>query len=349
MRRPLNMSLLLLLFLGATALSVLPSCADSAEAAGDREAASESDREADREGDGPAAAAVVDAAAVALCGALYRCCPSDEELARFFAPVATSDPDGVFADVIPRVPPNAPLSADECPSLVAAVHRTKGIGPFAAAAAAGEVDYDAAAAQSCLTRLDDATCGDDVTAALFDGTCFGLSAPLGGDQQRSMFTRTATDGTCHPLADGFGGILFGTCDPTTSFCCIDDGSGACGFGGTDDVGTCAPAAQEGEACSAFAPVLVCATGLECIPEAGPGGSDGCVAPSLTTLADGDVCYDESVYRLLGDCVGGWCDATGTNRCEPRRVDGAECQTADQCVSLGCVDGICGVDDFCAGG
>ena len=95
-------------------------------------------------------------------------------------------------------------------------------------------------------------------------------------------------------------------------------------------------------------MLVCATGLECIPGAGPNGGDGCVAPSTAVLAEGDVCYDEDVFRLLGDCVGGWCDATGTNKCEARRADGAQCQTPDQCESLGCIDGRCGVDDFCTG-
>ena len=163
-----------------------------------------------------------------------------------------------------------------------------------------------------------------------------------------MFNRTATSEACHPLADGFGGILFGTCDPTTSFCCIDDGRGECGFGGVDDVGSCVAAAQVGEGCSAFAPVLICATGLECIPGVGPGGGDGCVAPLTTALDAGEPCYDENSFRLLGDCVGGWCDATGSNVCETRRPDGAVCQTSDQCVSLGCIDGRCGVDDFCSG-
>ncbi|MBM4282611.1 MAG: hypothetical protein FJ137_18285 [Deltaproteobacteria bacterium] len=262
--------------------------------------------------------------------------------------MASSDPNGIFADLIPQVPPAASLSATECPAVVAAVHDRKGVGPFARAAAAGELGYDAGAAQACLEALDSAACGGDVAAALFDSTCFGLAPPLGGEDQRSMFTRTATDGDCHPLADGFGALFYGTCDPTTSFCCVDPGNGACGFSGADDTGTCVPAAQAGEACSAFAPVLVCVTGLECTPGAGPGGADGCLPGETTPLAHGDPCYDVDVFRLLGECVDGWCDVIGTNRCEPRRADGAGCQTPEQCLSFGCVGGVCGVDDFCAG-
>jgi hypothetical protein len=337
MPRIVSVSLLLVLFVAATGLSVLPGCTPA-----------EGEGEGEGEGVGPAVDDVVDAAAVALCDALYRCCPTEDELARFFAPVSGSDPNGVFADLIPRVPPQATLSADDCPDVVAEVHARKGVGPFARAAALGELDYDGAAAQACIDALDTAACGDDVVAALFDGTCFSLSPPLGGEEQRSMFNRTATSGACHPLADGFGGIFFGTCDPTTSFCCIEDGTGQCGFGGVDATGTCARAAQAGEACSTFAPVLLCATGLECIPGAGPGGADGCVPPLTTPLSEGDDCYDENNFQLLGECVDGWCDATGSNVCEPRRADGEDCQTADQCESLGCVEGVCGVDDFCAG-
>jgi hypothetical protein len=311
--------------------------------------AGEGEGEGEGEGNGPAVDDVVSVAATALCDALYRCCPSDEELARFFAPVSGSDPAGVFADLIPRVPPQATLPAEDCPAVVAEIHSLKGIGPFARAATAGELAYDSDAAQACLDTLASATCGDAVIDALFDGTCFSLSPPFGGAEQRSMFHRTATGGECHPLADGFGGILYGTCDPTTSFCCIDAGNGECGLGGVDAVGTCAGAAQEGEACAHYPPLQLCATGLECIPGAGPEGGDGCAAPLTESLAEGDPCYDDSAFQLLGDCVDGWCDATGSNVCERRRADGEDCQTADQCISLGCVEGLCGIDDFCSGG
>jgi hypothetical protein len=332
----------------AIALVVVPACTRPDGGAGEGEGEGEGKGEGEGEGEGPAVDAVAYAAAAALCDALFRCCPSEEELARFFIPVTSGDPQGVFADVIPQLPPNGALAADDCPAIVATIHGRKGIGPFALAAAAGELDYDPTAAQACLTTLDEAACGADVATALYDGTCFGLSAPLGGDEQRSMFRRTSTEGTCHPLADGFGGIFFGTCDPTRSFCCIDDGNGECGFGGVDDEGTCVPAAQAGEVCSTFAPVLLCATGLECIPGEGPGGADGCVAMATGPLAEGEPCYDEASFRLLGECVDAWCDATGSNVCEPRRADGQQCQTPDQCLSLGCVEGVCGVDDFCSG-
>lgn len=323
----------------ALALSVAPGCPGD----GPEEQGGEPDG-----GQGPALDDLLDDAGAAICDALYRCCPSEDELSRFFAPITGSDPSGVFADLIPRLPPNAALFEQECPAVVAAIHGIKGVGPFIRAATDGLVTYDRAAAKACIDALDGAACGDEAIDALFDGTCFSLQPPEGGALQRSMFGRTTTSGACRSLADGFGALFFGTCDPNEAFCCVDQGNGECGFPGADDVGTCVPAAAEDDACSPFNPVLVCQTGLECIPGAGVNGEDSCVAQATAPLALGAPCYDEQQFRLLGECTGGWCDATGTNVCEPRRDDGADCQAADQCISLGCVDGTCGVDGFCSG-
>lgn len=282
-----------------------------------------------------------------VCRVLFSCC--DDTLAVFFAPVANAEADGIFGDLRDRVPPRAELTEAECPALVEEIHRRKGLGPFVTAARDGLVDFVPDGLQTCLTALDDVACGEPARTAVFDSTCFGLEPPEGGQDQRRMFDRTAERGACRPIADGFGGLFFGTCNPDTSFCCVVDDSGDCGIPGPDDVGTCALAAREGEVCSAFAPVLPCATGLECIPGAGPGGADGCLAPSTTALALGDDCYDSASFRLTGVCTDGWCDILGSDVCEPLVARGGACTSGAQCgPGAACLDGLCADNDLCGG-
>jgi hypothetical protein len=355
MKSTVSVGLLLLLFLGSTGLALLPSCVivRAGDGEGDGEAEFEGEvevegaGEADGDDAGPTADTVVAAAADAICGALFRCCPGDDELERFFATVSGSDPAGVLGDLIPRVPPAASLAAGDCPALVAEILDRKGIGPYARAAAAAELRFDAAQARRCLDALDDASCGRPVVDALFDSTCFAFEPPLGGPDQRRMFARETTTGACHPIADGFGGIVYGTCDPTTSFCCIDRGDGTCGIGGADAVGSCVPTSAVGEPCGVV-PLQWCATGHECVLGGGPDGADVCL-PNLTTpLVNGEACWDADNGLALGTCSDGWCDLFGTNNCEHRLADGASCQADDQCASFGCVGGRCGVSGFCAG-
>jgi hypothetical protein len=285
--------------------------------------------------------------AAGVCRVLFSCC--DDTLAAYFAPVANAEADGIFGDLRERVPPAPALTEAECPALVEEIHRRKGLGPFVTAARDGLLAFDAAGLQACLDALDEATCGQSARDVVFDSTCFGLEPPEGGDAQRRMFTRTAERGECRPLADGFGGLFFGTCNPATSFCCVVDDSGDCGIPGPDDVGTCALAAAEGEVCSPFAPVLPCATGLECIPGAGPNGADGCLAPSTTALAIGEACYDSASFRLTGQCTDGWCDILGSDVCQAFVAPGGSCSSGEQCgPGKACVDGVCADNAICAG-
>jgi len=291
---------------------------------------------------------VLDQAAAALCDALLRCCPDDDDVAAFFSGVANAEDDGIYADLKARVPPNAPLDAASCPALVGEIHQRKGIGPFAAAASDGLVSFAADAAGDCLATLDEAACGADVAAALYDSTCFGLQPPAGGDEQRTMFVRTTVEGACRSLADGFGALFFGSCDPASAFCCILDEGGGCGFPAADSPGICQPAGLEGERCSGFNPVLPCVSGLECIPGAGPDDTDACVAPSTTPLSSGDRCYDGNQFRLLGVCSEGYCDLLQTDVCLPAIGLGEPCTGGGQCGDAACIAGVCAVDDTCSG-
>lgn len=289
-------------------------------------------------------------AARAVCDALYRCCPSADELAVYFAPVANGDPTdegNKYKDIMLKVPPNAQLSAEDCPAVVEDILELTSLGPWIEAAEAGYVEYRPERAATCVAALDSASCGAEVRQAIFDDTCFSLNAPP-GPEQRSVFERKATVGdSCAPIADGFGALYFGSCNPTESFCCILDDRGKCGFPSSGKTGTCEAVAAIGETCSVFDPVLVCATGIECIPGAGPNGSDGCVAPATASLAVGDECYDRNQLRLLGECVGGYCDLFGSYRCEAQKENGAACQYNDECVSGACEGNACGENTLCA--
>lgn len=275
-------------------------------------------------------------AAAAVCGALFRCC-DDGSVTTYFEPYLLNE---ALEDFHPRLPPGAPLTAEACPTLVAEMLTVVPLGRWVAAAEAGYVQLVPAAVDACLDALGTAACGDDVTSALLDSSCFWLNPPVGGSEQRTIFARTATEGACRSLNDGFGGVFFGTCDPELAFCCLPGPEG-CGFpDGSGSEGVCQPAAAEGQACSQI-PVQLCRTGLEC-------GDDGiCRQPVTTALAVGEPCVDDR-FNLLGECIDSFCDLFGTSVCVARRAVGERCMGADECLSLACLDGICGDLRFCEG-
>lgn len=299
-------------------------------------------------GPGPAITAdqLVARAAQATCDALFRCCLSNEDLAAYFLPVSTRDREGDDVDLIDRVPPNAPLTAEQCPDLLSDIFTRSGIGPWAVAAADGQVAFDEDAAIACLDNLDDASCGEPARAALFDPTCFGLSAPGGGSEQRSFIARTTTSGACSSIVDGFGGLYYGTCDPNAAFCCVLDNTGRCGFPREGAIGNCAPVSAVGEECSFFDPTQLCATGVDCIVD---GQRDVCAAPLTAPIELGQPCYDPATFQVLGECVDGVCDVLGASPvCIPFIEDGDACDSSDECRSRVCEENRCVADTTCEG-
>ena len=221
------------------------------------------------------------------------------------------------------------------------------LGDWVRASNAGDVTYDAGAAAACVAALDTAACGQPARNALWDSTCFGFAAPSGGPEQRSMFHRTRPVGsTCAPVRDGVGAAFYGSCDPTTSFCCYEvPGRTGCQYpfdaAGVPRSGTCAPVAAVGAACGIAAPLKLCATGINCADD-----TQTCVAPVATPLAVGERCLDAS-FNQLGECQGSFCDALGTSRCEPQRANGAACTGGDECVS-GLCNSVCVPMTICTG-
>lgn len=161
-------------------------------------------------GPDPRLATLIDEAAAAVCGALFRCC-DDGSVNRYFEPYVYNE---ALEDFVPRLPPRAEVTAETCPALVAEMLTVVPLGRWVDAAERGLVELVPARVDACLDALGTAACGEGVTTALFDATCFWLNPPAGGDEQRTIFARTATEGgACLPLNDGFGGVFFGTCDP----------------------------------------------------------------------------------------------------------------------------------------
>lgn len=282
---------------------------------------------------------LVGEAAAAWCDAVLRCCDGADQAWAFSGWAA----DARLSHLAGRFPPDVTLDAESCTALVSEAWPELWLGDWLEAHEAGLVGYDGAEAEACIAELADATCGDPVLDAMFDGTCFGSAAPAGGAEQRRVFERTATDGDCAPIADGFGGLYYGSCDPAAAFCCVDDGGDCTPYPLPGDVGTCVPASAVGETCSALPPLQLCQTGLECV-------QGRCEAPATDALGVGDACYDSSSYTLLGDCADSWCDLFGSGACEPLKSDDEACGGAEECASGFCdpTTLTCAVDDTCDG-
>lgn len=328
--------------------------ADTSDAGSDTEADSVADTEADTagsgdveldtvEGSGTTVEAFVTATAATICGKLTACC-DPASVNRFFAPflAAAGDPADLYAAYTDSIPPNAPLDPATCPALLRDLYLAGPFGSWAAKVAAGEVTFASYAAEGCRQTIETAACGAELEAAISYGSCVDIAAPEPGTQ-RPMFQRTQGPGaTCSSIRDGFGGLYYGSCDPTVSFCCQGTG-GRCGLPTGTGTGVCVAAAQEGEACSYFGDITLCATGLDCDID-----SNTCVSSVLPELGRGDTCFDSATNDFVGDCVDSWCDFFGTGRCESLVANGGTCLTGEECETGNCESGVCAISTFCGG-
>ncbi len=288
---------------------------------------------------------IIPQATQAICGALLRCCdPTSQQqyLSQF----------GMVKELEDHIA-SLPSSFSDAASCEATLQPLLSIVPFGdwvAAAKAGSVTFDEVAFASCLSILDEASCGAEVTNALFDGRCLGLSAPV-GPAQRSMFKRTqGASSPCEPIRDGVGARFYGNCDPTTTFCCYaKEGVSGCAFpfdgDGNPRQGVCKKASQQGQGCSvALDNLLMCTTGLDCGYDSGV-----CDDPNDPKLSVGSACMD-AAFNSLGACEQSWCDSLGSKLCEPFKPAGQSCQFGYECQQpLACEDGVCGEMTFCAEG
>jgi hypothetical protein len=280
---------------------------------------------------------LVDETAVATCDALLRCC-DEQNVIDFFGPIINNPR---YEDITGSLPPNVTVDATSCPDIMRSVFDVAPIGSWVRAVERGEVSYNGVAAATCRDELNSASCGEGVLNALYDGTCLSYSAPLGGDLQRKMFSRSRGVGeSCGPVFDGVGGVFYGTCDPNVAFCCVRNDQGDCLPASSEEtVGECVPVSAVGEACNAF-PAQLCATGFEC-------GVDGfCEELNTTPLGLGELCTEN--FSPLGECVDSFCDFGGSDTCIAYLAEGAECGFHFECETGSCIEGICQISNYCVG-
>jgi len=293
------------------------------------------------EGSGQTVEEFVTLTAATICGKLTACCDG-ASVNRFFAPflAAAGDPADLYAAYTASIPPNAPLDATTCPALLRDLYLAGPFGSWAAKVAAGEATFASYAAAGCQQSIEAAACGAELEAAISYGSCVDIAAPEPGTQ-RPMFVRTQGPGAaCSSIRDGFGGLYYGTCDPAVSFCCQGTG-GRCSLPTGTGSGVCVAAAQEGESCSYFGDITLCATGLDCDFD-----SNRCVSSALPELGRGDTCFDSATNDFVGACVDSWCDFFGTGRCESLVADGGACVSGEECATGTCERGACSVSSFC---
>ncbi|HJL06306.1 MAG TPA: hypothetical protein RMH85_20165 [Polyangiaceae bacterium LLY-WYZ-15_(1-7)] len=291
--------------------------------------------------EGLALDALVPSVADATCAGLFRCC-DPSSLARYLAPFR--EDTRLDDELRARIPAAGALEAEACPALLEEIFAAMPIGRWREELEGGHAGYDADAAGACLETLSEAECGEPFRAALFDPTCFATQPPAGGEERRRWVEREGGLGDdCRTVADGFGGLFFGTCDPARFFCCAptEGETFDCQpFPGAGREGRCIAAGQVGDACETG--FRVCATGLDCDSETGT-----CVAPADGPLELGEACVSES-FSLLGECEGGWCDILGSRVCEPVKENGEACGGSAECASGVCEGepATCGEPTFC---
>ncbi|MBI5532040.1 MAG: hypothetical protein HY898_04945 [Deltaproteobacteria bacterium] len=289
---------------------------------------------------------LTDRAASASCDALFRCC-NEKDLEAYFY-LYSEDAILKKAGYDAKLPPKATLDLAGCKSLLKEMMDIVPFDDWVAQVKAGAVGYDGVAASQCVDALDKAACGGEVSAAIFDSTCFFISAPV-GPAQRKLFSRTRSlpADACDPIKDGTGARFYGSCDPTKAFCCYEKSGnpGGCAFpfdaDGNPRTGHCKAASTEGQSCnSGLSTVQLCVTGIDCNPD-----SNLCVGPVQKPLKVGDACIDAG-FNELGQCTDSWCDSLGSSKCEPYKADGSDCMAAYECLSKGCNGGKCGAPTTC---
>jgi hypothetical protein len=261
-----------------------------------------------------------------ICEALTRCCDTESQKL-YFDPFR--DNEGL-ADWAPMMPTDEPIDYDSCVELLNGIFPKIWLGSWLQRAESDEVTFQADAAETCLTNLNNAECGEEIQNTLFDPTCFGSAAPYGDNEQRLIFSRIATAGdSCQAIRDGFGGLYFGSCDPTVAFCCIAEDAleGGCSpYPSLDTPGTCQRASQLGEACNDL-PIQLCRTGLVCNNEIGL-----CEEEQWDEIQIGEPCMEGANY--LGACINSYCDFS-TQLCEPIKENEESCTYGFECQSGWC--------------
>lgn len=290
--------------------------------------------------------------ATAQCAALFRCCDAgsiDEFFGQYACIPGLPCPFEALQD---RLPPNDSIEEEECVPLMRELNAIAPFGVWLAEARAGRVSIDEPSHAACLEALENASCGEEVQAALYDARCFARLAaadPYGPARvDHVSFARTAGVGDpCVTVPED----PYGTCDPEVAFCCVRASEEEpCSTDGEGEAGTCVGVASLGEACSFF-PAQPCAPGLHCPPGADIEDPTFCAEPNDTPLDTGDVCLEQ--FQPIGVCPEtDYCDFA-TERCQTKKALDESCEADEQCESGECggdpLEGFtCRTPTFCVG-
>jgi hypothetical protein len=195
--------------------------------------------------------------------------------------------------------------------------------------ARGAISFDAAKAARCVASVEDARCGIPVAEAFFGGDCWG---PRG----KVFSKRRALGESCENIGDT---TYYGECDPALGFC-----------GNVSKV--CEPWRRTGEECTIIGTWAFCAPMLNC-DGAAPGRPGRCSAPPITVALGGGCTALSGPTTLCAEDA--FCNYS-SERCEPKKPDGAACQQDGDCSNshpLSCWPfgggGTCGGTVFCSGG
>lgn len=280
-------------------------------------------------------------AAAEICTRLDECCASEDY--DWYLGAYLSDERNM--DLVAQLGDEPEWTLETCTSFLKPAMENTWVGSWLSAMDEGLVGYRAESVGECIESLREADCGESLRNTLLDPQCFGYYPPSGGEEHRLIFERSAAAGeSCAPIADGFGGLYYGSCNPEEAFCCVDTEYGCQPFPTEEDRGTCVTASKVGEACSSM-PIQLCVTGAECI-------EDVCTEVSYDELQLGETCYNTEKYELLGYCKDSWCDMFGSAACEPLQQPGETCEADWECStnwcdvsSAVCVENrVCALDD-----
>ena len=263
--------------------------------------------------------------ATEVCSRLFSCCDEESKEIYFYNYQAND----LLADYHRQLPPEDEAS---CATILADMLDEVWLGAWSQQVEKGLVEYVPSQAGECTQSLRQADCGEELRTALFDGECFGFSAPTGGESQRRMFQRNNAEGdSCETLLDGYGGLYFGSCNPAEAFCCTLPNEEGCNpYPLAEQEGTCQAVSKVGESCSTLPPIQLCQSGLECDYT-----SNQCIEINISSIFLGDTCYDPQNFELLGFCEDSWCNVSGSNKCEPLIPNDQACSYSESCESNYC--------------
>lgn len=237
--------------------------------------------------------------AKALCAKLTTCC-SDVDRDAYTAQ---------FKEAPYKV--TTPITAQNCDAVLKQAFDALNVAKWGISASVGNIVFEETKATACVAKVTAATCGVPLTAALFDGSCFGVRG-------NEVFRKVGAIGAA---CDDVGDTTFiGECDPALGYC--------------NEQKKCTAWRKTGESCGILLQDAGPATRLFCAPSTNCDGASarapGKCSGSARTVALGETCSSLSGPDLVCP-AGAYCDVLGTAKCTATKASGSSCESDDECT------------------